>query len=278
MSRSTSTELIPTDHKEIYMPRFAANLSMLFTEVDFMDRFAAAAKAGFSGVEYLFPYDFPAEEIKAQLDANGLTQVLFNLPAGDWAGGDRGIACDPERVEEFRAGVDKAIAYAKVLGNTQVNCLAGIAPKGADLGKLEATLIENLRYAAKKLEEAGIRLVMEMINTRDIPRFFLNNTSQALEIRDKVGSSNLFLQYDIYHMQIMEGDLARTMESNLAVINHVQLADNPGRNEPGTGEINYRFLFEHLDRIGYQGWIGCEYKPATTTEAGLGWMKAHNAI
>jgi len=267
MSRSTSTELIPTDHKEIYMPRFAANLSMLFTEVDFMDRFAAAAKAGFSGVEYLFPYDFPAEEIKAQLDANGLTQVLFNLPAGDWAGGDRGIACDPERVEEFRAGVDKAIAYAKVLGNTQINCLAGIAPKGADLGKLEATLIENLRYAAKKLEEAGIRLVMEMINTRDIPRFFLNNTSQALEIRDKVGSSNLFLQYDIYHMQIMEGDLARTMESNLAVINHVQLADNPGRNEPGTGEINYRFLFEHLDRIGYQGWIGCEYKPATTTEA-----------
>jgi len=283
MSRSTSTELIPTDHKEIYMPRFAANLSMLFTEVDFMDRFAAAAKAGFSGVEYLFPYDFPAEEIKAQLDANGLTQVLFNLPAGDWAGGDRGIACDPERVEEFRAGVDKAIAYAKVLGNTQVNCLAGIAPKGADLGKLEATLIENLRYAEKKLEEAGIRLVMEMINTRDIPRFFLNNTSQALEIRDKVGSSNLFLQYDIYHMQIMEGDLARTMESNLAVINHVQLADNPGRNEPGTGEINYRFLFEHLDRIGYQGWIGCEYKPATTTEAGLGWLapyqnSVHNAI
>lgn len=265
------------------MPRFAANLSMLFTEVDFMDRFAAAAKAGFSGVEYLFPYDFPAEEIKAQLDANGLTQVLFNLPAGDWAGGDRGIACDPERVEEFRAGVDKAIAYAKVLGNTQVNCLAGIAPKGADLGKLEATLIENLRYAAKKLEEASIRLVMEMINTRDIPRFFLNNTSQALEIRDRVGSSNLFLQYDIYHMQIMEGDLARTMESNLAVINHVQLADNPGRNEPGTGEINYRFLFEHLDRIGYQGWIGCEYKPATTTEAGLGWLapyqnSVHNAI
>lgn len=260
------------------MPRFAANLSMLFTELDFMDRFAAAAKAGFSGVEYLFPYDFSAEEIKAQLDANNLTQVLFNLPAGDWAGGDRGIACDPERVEEFRAGVDKAIEYAKVLGNTQVNCLAGIAPKGADIGKLEMTLIENLRYAAKKLEEAGIRLVMEMINTRDIPRFFLNNTSQALEIRDKVGSTNLYLQYDIYHMQIMEGDLARTMENNLALINHVQLADNPGRNEPGTGEINYRFLFEHLDHIGYQGWIGCEYKPATTTEAGLGWMKAHNAI
>ncbi len=260
------------------MPRFAANLSMLFTELDFMDRFAAAAEAGFSGVEYLFPYDYPAEDIKARLDANGLTQVLFNLPAGDWANGDRGIACDPERVEEFRAGVDRAIAYAKVLGNTQVNCLAGIAPKGADLGKLEMTFIENLRYAAQKLEAEGIRLVMEMINTRDIPRFFLNNTSQAQEIRGKVGHANLFLQYDIYHMQIMEGDLARTIENNLAAINHVQLADNPGRNEPGTGEINYHFLFEHLDRIGYQGWVGCEYKPATTTEAGLGWLKSHNAI
>ena len=260
------------------MPRFAANLSMLFTEQDFLDRFEAAAKAGFSGVEYLFPYDYAADEIKARLEANDLTQVLFNLPAGDWAGGERGIAILPERVEEFRAGVDQAIAYAKVLGNTQVNCLAGIAPKNADLGKLEITLIENLRYAAEKLEEAGIRLVMEMINTRDIPRFFLNTTEQALAIRDRAGHTNLALQYDIYHMQIMEGDLARTMENNLAAIEHVQLADNPGRHEPGTGEINYRFLFEHLDRIGYQGWVGCEYKPATTTEAGLGWMKAHNAI
>jgi len=264
--------------KENPMPRFAANLSMLFTEVDFLDRFAAAAEAGFTGVEYLFPYDHPAEEIKARLDANQLTQVLFNLPAGDWAGGERGIAILPERVEEFRAGVDQAIAYAKVLGNTQVNCLAGIAPRGADLGQLEITFIENLRYAAQKLEEAGIRLVMEMINTRDIPRFFLNNTSQAQEIRGKVGHPNLFLQYDIYHMQIMEGDLARTIENNLAAINHIQLADNPGRNEPGTGEINYRFLFEHLDRIGYQGWVGCEYKPATSTAEGLGWLNSHNAI
>ncbi len=260
------------------MPRFAANLSMLFTEVDFLDRFAAAADAGFSGVEYLFPYDFAAEEIKARLDANKLEQVLFNLPAGDWAKGERGIACHPDRVEEFRAGVDKAIAYAKVLGNKQINCLAGIRPQGADCASVEKILVENLRYAADKLAGAGIRLVMEAINTRDIPGFYLNNTRQALEIRDKVGSTNLYLQYDIYHMQIMEGDLARTVESNLAAINHVQLADNPGRNEPGTGEINYRFLFEHLDRIGYQGWIGCEYKPATTTAAGLGWMKSHNAI
>ncbi|MGH8352383.1 MAG: hydroxypyruvate isomerase [Pseudomonas sp.] len=260
------------------MPRFAANLSMLFTEVDFLDRFKAAADAGFTGVEYLFPYDFPVDEIKARLDANQLTQVLFNLPAGDWAKGERGIACHPDRVEEFRAGVDKAIAYAKVLGNQQINCLAGIRPQGLDCATVEQTFVDNLRFAAEKLEAAGIKLVMEAINTRDIPGFYLNNTKQALAIREKVGSANLFLQYDIYHMQIMEGDLARTVESNLAAINHVQLADNPGRNEPGTGEINYRFLFQHLDRIGYQGWIGCEYKPATTTVAGLGWLKTHNAI
>lgn len=256
------------------MPRFAANLSMLFTEVDFLDRFAAAAEAGFTGVEYLFPYDFPAEEIKARLDANKLEQVLFNLPAGDWAKGERGIACHPDRVEEFRAGVDKAIAYAKVLGNKQVNCLAGIRPQGPDCATVEKTFVDNLKYAADTLEAAGLRLVMEMINTRDIPGFYLNTTKQALAIREKVGSANLFLQYDIYHMQIMEGDLARTVEGNLAVINHVQLADNPGRNEPGTGEINYRFLFQHLERIGYQGWVGAEYRPATTTEAGLGWRTA----
>ncbi|AJD59084.1 MULTISPECIES: hydroxypyruvate isomerase [Pseudomonas] len=260
------------------MPRFCANLSMLFTEVDFLERFDAAAKAGFTGVEYLFPYDVEAEAIKARLEANSLEQVLFNLPAGDWAKGERGIACRPDRVQEFREGVDKAIAYARVLGNRQVNCLAGIRPQGHDCASVEKTFVDNLRYAADKLEAAGIRLVMEMINTLDIPGFYLQNTRQALEIRDKVGSANLFLQYDIYHMQIMEGDLARTLENQLAAINHVQLADNPGRHEPGTGEINYRFLFEHLDRIGYQGWIGCEYKPATTTEAGLGWMKTHNVV
>ncbi|CAD5107577.1 hydroxypyruvate isomerase [Zestomonas carbonaria] len=260
------------------MPRFCANLSMLFTEVDFLERFAAAANAGFGGVEYLFPYDFPAETLKARLDANGLTQVLFNLPAGDWAQGERGIACHPDRVEEFREGVDKAIAYAQVLGNTQVNCLAGIRPQGYDCATIERTFVDNLKYAADKLQAAGITLVMEMINTRDIPGFYLTGTQQALAIRDKVGSANLFLQYDLYHMQIMEGDLARTVEDNLAAIRHVQLADNPGRHEPGTGEINYRFLFEHLDRIGYAGWVGCEYKPLTSTEAGLGWLKTHNAI
>ena len=260
------------------MPRLCANLSMLFTEVDFLQRFEAASRAGFSGVEYLFPYEFSSAQIKAELDAHGLTQVLFNLPAGDWAKGERGIACHPDRVEEFRSGVDLAIAYAKVLGNTQINCLAGIPVAGASARLTEQTFVNNLKFAADKLQAAGIRLIVEMINTRDIPGFYLTTTRQALDILEQVGSSNLALQYDIYHMQIMEGDLARTLENNLPVIQHVQLADNPGRHEPGTGEINYHFLFGHLDRIGYQGWIGCEYKPLTSTEAGLGWMKSHNVV
>lgn len=252
------------------MPRFAANLSMLFTEQDFLDRFEAAAKAGFSGVEYLFPYDYAADEIKARLEANDLTQVLFNLPAGDWAGGERGIAILPERVEEFRAGVDQAIAYAKVLGNTQVNCLAGIAPKNADLGKLEITLIENLRYAAEKLEEAGIRLVMEMINTRDIPRFFLNNTSQALEIRDKVGHPNLFLQYDIYHMQIMEGDVIRTITKNIRWLAHFHTAGNPGRHElTPHQELQYGAIAEAIAGTGFTGWLAHEFIPTGEPAAGL---------
>ncbi|WP_254275594.1 hydroxypyruvate isomerase [Halomonas sp. 3H] len=254
------------------MPKFAANLSMLFTEVEFLDRFAAAARAGFQGVEYLFPYDYPAETLKARLDDNGLTQVLFNLPAGDWAAGERGIACHPERVEEFREGVERAIAYARVLGNTQVNCLAGIQPQGVSDDEARQTLIENLRFAAGKLADAGILLIAEPINTRDIPGFFLNRTEQALAIFDEVGSDNLKLQYDIYHMQIMEGDLAPTIEKHLARIAHVQIADNPGRHEPGSGEIHYPFLFAHLDRLGYRGWVGAEYKPAATTEEGLGWL------
>ena len=256
------------------MPKFAANLSMLFTEVEFLDRFAAAARAGFQGVEYLFPYDYPAGELKRCLDANGLTQVLFNLPAGDWGAGERGIACHPKRVEEFREGVERAIAYARVLGNTQVNCLAGIQPESVSDDQARQTLIENLRFAAEKLAAAGILLVAEPINTRDIPGFFLNRTEQALAIFDEVGSDNLKLQYDIYHMQIMEGDLAPTMERHLARIAHVQIADTPGRHEPGSGEIHYPFLFTHLDRLGYEGWVSAEYKPAGRTEEGLGWRDA----
>lgn len=254
------------------MPKFAANLSMLFTEEDFLDRFKAAADAGFKGVEYLFPYDYSAVDIKARLDEHGLTQVLHNLPAGDWGAGERGIACHPDRVEEFRAGVEQAIDYAAALGCKQVNCLAGIQPQGVSLEQARRTLVENLRYAAEKLKAAGILLLAEPINTRDIPGFFLNRTEQALSIFDEVVSDNLKLQYDIYHMQIMEGDLAPTIERHLNRIAHVQLADNPGRHEPGSGEINYPFLFAHLDRLGYDGWIGCEYKPAATTKEGLGWL------
>ena len=254
------------------MPRFAANLTMLFNEVPFMQHFAAAAKARFKGVEYLFPYDFPAEELAKQLSTHGLTQVLHNLPAGDWGKGERGIAIFPDRVDEFKAGVTKAISYAKALKCTQLNCLVGILPQGADAKKHHDTLISNLKFAASALKNEGIKLLIEPINTRDIPGFFLTHTKQALDIIAEVGSDNLYDQYDIYHMQIMEGDLARTIEANLPKIAHIQLADNPGRNEPGTGEINYPFLYEFIDKIGYKGWIGAEYKPKTDTVAGLGWL------
>ena len=255
------------------MPRFAANLTMLFTEAPFLDRFERAAKAGFEAVEFLFPYAFDAAEIKKRLDDNGLKLVLHNLPAGNWDAGERGIACLPDRVAEFREGVAKGIAYAKVLGVGQLNCLAGKAPAGVDEAVLRATFVDNLAYAAKALGEAGLRLLIEPINTYDIPGFFLNRTAQAVAILDDVGAPNAFVQYDIYHAQRMEGELAATVQKHLARIGHVQLADNPGRNEPGTGEINYAFLFAHLDRIGYAGWIGCEYKPAAATEAGLGWRQ-----
>ncbi len=255
------------------MPRFSANLSMLFGEYEFLDRFDAAARAGFKGVEYVGPYDHSAEEVAARLRRNDLAQVLFNLPSGNWAAGERGIAIFPERVDEFRAGVDRAIGYAKALGCGQVNCLAGIAPAGVGRDELEKVFVGNLRYAAAKLGEAGIRLLIEPINTRDIPGFFLTGTRQALDMIEKVGSPNLYLQYDIYHMQIMEGDIARTIEANLPRISHIQMADNPGRHEPGTGEISYPFLFEAIDRLGYAGWIGAEYKPGAGTEAGLGWLR-----
>ncbi len=254
------------------MVQFAANLTMLYNEHAFLDRFAAAADAGFRGVEYLFPYDFPADVLAEKLRQHGLTQVLHNLPAGNWAAGERGIAILPERVAEFRDGVARAIDYAGALGCSQVNCLVGILPAGACSDKARDLLVENLAYAADGLAGAGIKLLIEPINTRDIPGFFLKRTKQALDLIDRVGSGNLYLQYDIYHMQIMEGDLARTIEANLPRIAHVQLADNPGRNEPGTGEINYPFLFQHLDAIGYGGWVGCEYKPKTTTAEGLGWL------
>jgi hydroxypyruvate isomerase len=256
------------------VPKFAANLTMLFSELPFLDRFAAAKAAGFSGVEYLFPYDFDKADLREQLDEHGLTQVLHNLPAGNWAGGERGIAILPERIDEFRDGVTRAIDYAKALDCRQLNCLVGIAPRDADPIELNEVLVGNLRFAADALATERIRLLVEPINTLDIPGFFLNRTEQAVQLIADVRSSNLFIQYDIYHMQVMEGAIARTVQKHLPRIAHIQLADNPGRNEPGTGEINYPFLFRHLDTIGYRGWVGCEYKPRTTTVDGLGWHGA----
>jgi hydroxypyruvate isomerase len=254
------------------MPRFSANLSMLFQEVPFLERFEAAARAGFRGVEFTSPYAFPEAAIAERLERHGLTQALFNLPAGDWEKGDRGTACDPARVAEFQEGVDRALEYAKALGCPQVNCLAGIAPRGLEPERLRATFVSNLRYAARRLAEAGLDLAIEAINTRDMPGFYLCRSSQAFSILDEVGAPNLRFQYDVYHMQVMEGDLATTLERNVSRIGHVQIADNPGRHEPGTGEIAYDFLLPHLDRIGYRGWVGCEYRPAAGTVAGLGWL------
>ena len=257
------------------MPRFAANLTMLFNEVPFLERFEAAAKAGFRAVEFLFPYAHTADEIKTRLQTNGLQLVLHNLPAGHWNVGERGIACHPGRVEEFRDGVGRAIDYATALGCGQVNCLAGIAPAGSSPETLHDTLVGNLRFAADRLAAAGIKLLIEPINTYDIPGFFLNRTQQALDIIREVGSDSVYVQYDIYHMQRMEGELAGSLQRHLKQIAHLQLADNPGRNEPGTGEIHYPFLFAWLDRIGYDGWIGCEYKPKSTTTASLDWVEPY---
>ncbi len=258
------------------MPKFAANLSMLFTEVPFAQRFERAARAGFDAVECQFPYELPAAEVKALLEANRLTMVLHNLPAGDWAAGDRGIACDPARVDEFRAGVAQAISYATALGVKKINCLAGKPPAGVGDAQARQTLVDNLRFAASELGRHGIALLVEPINNYDIPGFWLDSTARALDVLDEVGAANAFVQYDIYHAQRMEGELAGTLQKYLSRIGHIQIADNPGRHEPGTGEINFAFLFGFIDRIGYDGFIGAEYKPATTTEAGLGWMTALN--
>jgi hydroxypyruvate isomerase len=245
---------------------------MLFHEVDFFDRFEKAAKAGFMGVEYLFPYAWKKEQLMEKLVAFGLTQVLHNLPAGDWNRGERGIACLPGRENEFQEGVGRAIEYAKALKCPQVNCLAGLTPAGVPAEKVRQTLVANLRFAAAALEKAGIRLLVEALNDRDVPGFSLVRTADVLALIKEVGHANVFVQYDVYHMQIMEGNLTKTIQANLDKIAHIQIADNPGRNEPGTGEINYPNLFKAIDAAGYKGWIGCEYKPVGKTEDGLGWV------
>ena len=252
------------------MPRFCANLTLLFNEVEFLDRFDAAARAGFKGVEIQFPYAWDSAEVADRAHAAGVEIVLFNLPAGDWAGGERGIACLPSRMSEFRDGVGKAIEYARATGCKRINVVSGIVPPRAQAATIRETFISNLRFAADQLSRAGIELMVEPINTRTIPDIYVRYSGQALALIDEAGGKAR-LQYDVFHMQIMEGDLLHTIEKNLGRIGHMQVADVPDRHEPGTGEVNYPWLFEQIDRLGYDGWIGAEYHPAGNTVAGLGW-------
>jgi hydroxypyruvate isomerase len=255
------------------MPRFAANLSMMFAEHDFLDRFAAAADAGFLGVEYLFPYEFPAGEIAVRLCERGLTQTLFNMPPGDWQAGERGLACLPGRQNEFREGVETALRYAETLHCERLHALAGIIDPDADRETCRTIYIENIAWAARRLESEGRTLLIEQINTRDMPGYFLSTTAEARGVIDEIGAPNLRLQLDLYHAQIMEGDLATKLESLIDYIGHVQIAGVPDRHEPDVGEVNYSFLFDRLDALGYDGWVGCEYRPKAGTVEGLGWFQ-----
>lgn len=254
------------------MPRFAANLSLMFTEVPFLDRFARARAAGFQAVEFLFPYEFPAAEIARRLQDSGLQQVLFNAPPGDWAAGERGIACLPDRQAEFREGIRKALDYCAALSCPRLHVMAGLAPAGVPRDALLATYAVNLAWAAEECARAGVKPVIEPINHRDIPGFFLNTTDQAATVIHAIGPERLGMQFDLYHCQITEGDLVKRVEKHLPLIAHMQVADTPGRHEPGTGEVNWPFVFERIDALGFRGWIGCEYRPKGVTEEGLGWF------
>ncbi|SVB39932.1 uncharacterized protein METZ01_LOCUS192786 [marine metagenome] len=253
------------------MTKLAANISMMFTEVDFLDRFEVAAKAGFKGVEYLFPYDYPAEQIKEKLDQNALTQVLFDFPAGDWDAGERGIGALPDRVGEFQDGVGTAVEYARVLECERLTVLAGKANSSKTDVAMQQTLINNLKFASNAVADTNTTILLEAINTIDIPGYYVSHTDQSRAAVEAAEADNVKVQYDVYHMQIMEGDVTRAIDSNLDVIGHFQIADNPGRHEPGTGEINYDFLLPHIDSNRYEGWVGCEYIPSGDTSSGLGW-------
>jgi len=257
------------------MPRFCANISMLFKELEFPERFEAAAQAGFKAVEIQFPYGWSKSQLGEIARHAGVEVVLINIPAGDSEKGDRGLGCLPGRVAEFREGVAKAIEYSRALGCKQMNCLAGVTPPDVQVAKLHETYVWNLRYAAVELARHGMTLLVEPINTQTVPGFYLNNSAQALALMDEVGAANLKLQYDLFHMRMMGDDLAKTLEANLARIGHMQFADVPGRHEPGTGEIDFPRLFDLVDRLGYQGWIGAEYVPAGKTEDGLAWVKKY---
>jgi hydroxypyruvate isomerase len=258
------------------MPRLAANLSMMFNEVPFLARFDAAAKAGFKAVEFLFPYEHPAAEIRRRLDGAGLQQVLFNMPPGDWAGGERGMACLPGRGQEFRDGVKKALDYAGSLGCGMVHCMAGIVPAGVSHGVAAALYVANVAWAAEQAAAQGVKVVLEPINHRDMPGFFLNTMAQGADVVHAIGFDRVGLQFDIYHCQVTEGDITKRIEALLPIIAHMQLADVPGRNEPGTGEIGWDFVLKRIDSLRYEGWIGCEYRPAGDTVEGLAWRKRYN--
>ena len=255
------------------MPRLAANLSMMFNEVPFLDRFTAARKAGFEGVEFLFPYEFPAAELRSRMVGEGLTQVLFNMPPGDWANGERGLAALPGRQLEFREGVKRALDYAATLECRRVHCMAGIVPTEVSPTTAAGVYAANLFWAAEQASPAGVKLMIEPINHRDMPRYFLNTQAQGAAMVEAIGSDRLGLQFDVYHVQITEGDITKRMERHMPVIDHMQIADVPARNEPGTGEIGWRYVFRRMDELGYTGWVGLEYRPAGETVAGLKWRK-----
>ncbi len=255
------------------MPRFAANLSMMFTELAFLDRFDAAARAGFKAVEFLFPYEHPASEIRRRLDANGLSQALFNMSPGDWAKGERGLAALPGRQSEFAEGISRALDYAAALDCPLVHCMAGIVPAGVSHVTAGAVYAANLARAAEAAQKRGVKIVVEPINHRDMPGYFLNTQAQGAAFVEAIGRARLGLQFDVYHVQITEGDITRRLEQFLPLIAHVQIADVPARNEPGTGEIGWEYVFRRLDELGYGGWVGCEYRPAGETDAGLAWLR-----
>jgi len=255
------------------MPKFAANLTMMFNEHEFPARFAAAAKAGFEAVEFLFPYDYTPADVSQWLTENKLKNILFNLPPGDWAAGERGIAALPGREAEFRAGVAKAIEYALALGTPQLHMMAGLVPPGADLAQYRKTYLANMKFAAQELAKHKLNLLLEPINTRDMPGYFLNTQAQAHELRAECSEPNVKVQMDFYHAQIMEGDLTTTFKKYFNDIGHTQIASVPTRNEPDDGEVNYPYIFKLLDDMGYEGWVGCEYRPKGKTEDGLGWFK-----
>lgn len=254
------------------MPKFCANLGFLFTERPFLDRFAASAKAGFAGVEFSQPYDHKVDQLVELLNENRLSQVLINLPAGDWEAGERGIACLPDRVGEFQDGVGIAIDYAKTLGNRLINCLAGIKPQSLSYDLAFQTLVENMRFAALAMDKAELTLVVEPINSYDMPGFLLNTTAAAIAALDAADMPTIKLQYDIYHMQRMEGEISSTLQQLMPRIGHIQCAGVPGRTEPNHGELDYDHVFGLIDSLGYRGWIGAEYRPVAGTEQGLGWM------